>query len=256
MFAKIADVRLGMESTLVLGLSVWLAYAADRWIEGWRLPSEKTHTPRHQFYQRQRWPVAVIWVLVLATDLTLAFTRLGMREILAGCALLAAVLAYLLSHQLLHRHHPWRAPKEVCVAALLSGGAALFPLVNATVATRVLAPAVGLFALLCFVNCALISVWEREVDAMQGQTSLAQQFRGTASFSYTLPWMVALIAILFAVAETGIARDAGLCASVSGVLLGIVHHFEPRLGWQRARLLADAVLLTPLFPLIVSAAHG
>lgn len=42
---------------------------------------------------------------------------LSSRELEAGAALLLPpVLADLLSHQLVHRHHPWRVPKEVVVA--------------------------------------------------------------------------------------------------------------------------------------------
>jgi hypothetical protein len=251
MFARITGVPLGLAPVVVLGLSVWLAYTADRWIEGWRLPDEQTKTPRHRFYQQQRWSMAFLWLVVLAGDLVVAFTGLSMSEILSGWVLLVPVLAYLLSHQLVHRNSRWRAPKELCVAALLTAGAALFPLDRAPHAARLLAPALGLFALLCFVNCVLISVWEREVDAIQGQTSLAQQFRAATEWSHTLPWMVALIALVFTVAETGAPRAAAASACASGVLLWVIHRSEPRIGWKLARLLADAALLTPIFPLLV-----
>lgn len=249
MFARIGGVQLGFGPPLVLGLSVWLAYTADRWIEGWRLPREQTKTPRHRFYQQQRWPMAVLWLVVLGGDLAVAFSELTMREIVSGWVLLVPVSAYLLSHQLVHRNSAWRAPKELCVAALLAAGAVLFPFDRAPHAARLLAPAVGLFALLCFVNCVLISVWEREVDAIQGQTSLAQQFRAATEWSHTLPWMVSLIALFIAIAENGAPQAAAASACASGVLLGVIHHFEPRLGWKLARLLADAALLTPLVPL-------
>jgi hypothetical protein len=251
MFARIAGVQLGCAPAIVLGLSVWLAYTADRWIEGWRLPDEQTKTPRHRFYQQQRWPMAFLWLVVLAGDVTVAFTGLTTSELLSGWVLLVPVLAYLLSHQLVHRNSRWRAPKELCVAALLAAGAALFPLDRAPHAARLLAPALGLFALLCFVNCVLISVWEREVDAIQGQTSLAQQFRAATEWSHTLPWMVALIALIFALSETGAPRAAAASACGSGVLLWLIHRYEPKLGWKLSRLLADAALLTPILPLLV-----
>lgn len=250
MFARIADIRLGRAPVIVLGLSVWLAYTADRWIEGWRLPDEQTKTPRHRFYQQQRWPMAALWLVVLGIDLVVAFRGLAASEILSGWVLLVPVLAYLLSHQLVHRNSRWRAPKELCVAGLLAAGAVLFPFDRAPHAARLLAPALGLFALLCFVNCVLISVWEREVDAIQGQTSLAQQFHAATEWSHTLPWMVVLIALVFAVAETGAPRAAAASACASGVLLWVIHRAEPRLGWKLSRLLADAALLTPIFPLL------
>ena len=39
------------------------------------------------------------------------------------------------------------------------------------------------------------------------------------------------------------------CGLASSVLLGVVDALQGRLGWQRARVLADAALLTPLVPL-------
>ena len=43
-------------------------------------------------------------------------------EMERGLLLVMSVLAYLLSHQLAHRASPWRAPKELIVALLLTGG--------------------------------------------------------------------------------------------------------------------------------------
>jgi hypothetical protein len=116
----------GLRAPSILGASVWLAYAADRWIEGWRLKSDRIRPQRHHFYHRWRVPIAVAWTAVLAADLGFALSDLAPREITTGLLLLGAVAAYLLSHQLVHRHHPWRVPKEVCVAVLLAGGAVLF----------------------------------------------------------------------------------------------------------------------------------
>jgi len=253
LLARTARVALGWPHALVLGSSVWLAYAADRWIEGWQLAPGEARTQRHHFYQQWRWPVAVLWLLVLAADLATACTRFTLREFEAGLVLLAPVLAYLLSHQFIHRHHPWRAPKEVCVAALLAGGVALFPLAQPAVALQPLAGPLVLFTLLCFANCALISVWEREVDSSHGQTSLARQFRRGAAFSRALPWMLAAVAALLASTETGDDRLAAGCAIASSVLLGTIDRLEARLGWQLARVLADVALMTPLVLLVASA---
>ncbi len=251
LLARVAGVALGWPQALVLGSSVWLAYAADRWIEGWRLGPGQVRTQRHAFYQRGRWPVAAGWLLVLTTDLAIATSRLSHREIQAGLLLLAPVLAYLLSHQLIHRHHRWRAPKEVCVAALLASGTVLFIAARPDAALRPLAAPLALFALLCFANCALISVWEREVDQTHGQTSFTLQFRRGAAFSRRLPWALAAVAVLLVAAESGAARAAAACALTSSLLLAAVDRAEPRLGWQLARVLADVALMTPLAPLLV-----
>ena len=250
--AMLARVALGAapegRHALLLGTGVWLSYAADRWIEGWRLTEATVRTPRHRFYLRWRWPVFVAWTLVLIGALALAALRLDAREWLFSLALLAPALAYLLSHQFWHRHHPWRAPKELCVAGILTLGVAIYPLAEAKAlseALRLAGPAC-LFFLLALANCMLISDWERDVDVGHGQTSLALRFEPARSFARRLPGAVLVIASVFVLAHDGALRDAGLCAAASAAMLAGLARVAPRLGWARARVLADAALLTPL----------
>jgi hypothetical protein len=246
LLARVARVSLGPPEALVLGSSVWLAYAADRWFEGWRLAPGQIRTQRHAFYQRWRWPVAIIWMLVLLADVGTAVTLLTRQEFSAGLLLLAPVIAYLLSHQLVHRHRAWRLPKEICVAALFGGGGAVFLVAAPGFAWSPLVLALGLFSLLCFTNCALISAWEHHIDRSHGQTSLALQFDRGARLSRVLPWLLAVVAGSLAWWETGSARNAATCAALSSVLLGAVDRLETRLGPQLSRVLADVALLTPL----------
>lgn len=241
--ARAAGAPLAWPETVVLGLSVWLAYMADRWNEGWRLDTRDIRTPRHHFYQRFRWPVAGVWIAGLAVDLWLAVTRLTPADLAAGIALTAAVAVYLLSHQLVHRHRPWRLPKELCIAGLLTAGVAIF--LRGAPHPGDLAMPVVLFALLCFTNCALISVWERDVDRAHGQTSLALADQGNASLIRQLPWItlvVALAALPFAPADT---RALPALAAASALLLAAVDAAERAIGWPRARVLADVALMTP-----------
>jgi len=250
--ARVAGVAASGPRAFVLGASVWLAYAADRWIEGWRLEPGLIRTQRHRFYQRWRWPVAAAWGAFFAADLATALVALDRRALVAGCLLLAPVSAYLLSHQLVHRHHRWRAPKEACVALLLGGGVALFVVAAPAAALRPLAVPLALFVLLGFANCALISVWERAVDESHGQTSLARQFRRGEVIGRAFPWLLAAAALLAAGATGGAARTAALCAAASSLLLILVDRLQPRIGWPMARVLADVALLTPAVPLAAS----
>jgi hypothetical protein len=235
----------------VLGSSVWLAYSADRWIEGWRLAPDQIQTHRHRFYQQWRWPLFVAWAVVLAADVAVAVCGLTHAGLEAGALLLLLVAAYLLSHQLVHRGRAGRAPKEACVAFLLGSGAVVFTLVHPGATLRTLVLPLGLFMVLCFANCALISVWEDEVDRRHGQTSLALQFRAGSALARGLPWAVAALAAVSLVLGPPADRAAAASAAVSGVLLAIVNRSEPRTGRRAARVLADAVLLTPLVPLIL-----
>lgn len=247
LLARVAGLDLGWPGPAVLALSVWLAYAADRWIEGWRLDADVIRTPRHHFYQAHRWPVAALWLLALAADIVITLTHLDGRDIAAGLLLMVAVAMYLLSHQLVHRHRAWRVPKELCVAALLSGGTVVF-LMKTPQPSALMMP-LALFALLCFTNCALISVWEREVDRAHGQTSLALGDADHERLIRQMPFMIAALAGVAAVLGDGPARNAALSASVSGVLLAVVDRLERSAGSQPARVLADVALMTPALAL-------
>jgi hypothetical protein len=135
-------------------------------------------------------------------------------EFRAGLLILVPVAAYLLSHQLVHRNSPWRAPKELCVAVLLGAGAAAFTASRPGVRIEAMAAPLGLFVLLCFTNCALISVWEDEVDRIHGQTSLALQFARAPVLCRALPWAISLAS--GAAWLLGAEGRAAACAAASG----------------------------------------
>lgn len=244
-----AGVTLHAHHRVILGAAVWLVYAADRWIEGWRLETGQIRTQRHLFYHRWRWPVAVIWSAVAVAALGLAVARLTRAEFISGLLLLVPVLVYLLSHQLAHRHLPWRAPKEICVALLFAAGVMLFPWAADHHILRGIALPLVLFGLLCLANCALISLWEGEVDRTHGQTSLALQFPEGAPLVHALPWVIAVLAAGATLRANASLAPALSCAAASGALLGAVDGAHRRIGRQLARVLVDVALMTPWVPL-------
>ena len=254
-FARGLHVHSRPPEIIVLGASVWLAYTADRWIEAVRLPTIELQTQRHRFAARWRWPIMIVWLIFFAADVTLAFTGLSARELETGFLLLAAVAAYLLSHQLYHRHHPGRLPKEICVAVLITAGALLFPALTSGGALISLVLVALHFLALCLVNCLLISRWERDIDVAQGQQSLAlePQLRHAFRLVPVLPWLLALEsgALALRPPSNGFAdllwsHHFFLSIAMSAALLGVVDRREKHTGWQPARVLADVVLLTPL----------
>jgi hypothetical protein len=253
--ARSASVDTSATEIVVLGSSVWLAYAADRWIEGWRLIPENIRTHRHRFYQNGRWPIFALWVSVLGLDLAAATRGLSSAALRNGMLILVPVAAYLLSHQLVHRKSRLRAPKEMCVALLLGCGAALFAASRPGADLHAMAVPLILFVLLCFANCALISVWEDEVDRSHGQTSLAIQFGRAAAVSRALPWLIVALSGAVCLAAVPHAGAAAACAGASGVLLGVVDLAQRRTGRIAARVLADVALMTPLAWLLLGNAR-
>lgn len=249
LFAAVGGVRIGWAETTVVGASVWLAYAADRWLEAWLVPAETLITPRHRFYARFRSTVAGLWLSVLLADVVIAGLCLTRRELAAGFILLLPAIVYVLSHQFLHRGLRWRAPKELCIALLIAGGASVFVFAETAAWPSIVAP-VLLFALLCFANVALIGVWEAEVDRSQGQTSLARQFAPMSTLARLLPLGIAGVAAVAGSPPIGIAPVPAHCVAASAVLLVLLDRIESRVGWRLARVLADFALLTPLLPLL------
>jgi len=251
MLARVADVTLRPYHVVLLGLSVWLAYAADRWIEGWRLSKETVRTQRHYFFLRWRWPAFAIWLVVLVVGIGLAIYRFTPREWLASLGMLAATLLYVLSHQFLHRAQLWRVPKEICVAVIIALGSALYPATLATDKLQLLALSTGLFMLLCLANCLLISEWEHEVDLRHGQKSFAFQFSHARAFAEALPYGILALGIGIACLSDGATRTAAWCGAASATMLATLNAVHPKIGRELAHLLADVVLLTPLLALII-----
>jgi hypothetical protein len=251
LLAGAASVAVGPAEVAVLGCSVWLAYCADRWIEGWRLPPESIRTHRHRFHQQRRWPLAAVWFAVLCLDLATALGGLSGAEFRAGFLLLLPVAAYLLSHQFVHRKSRWRAPKELCVAVLLGSGAAVFAVSRPGADLGALAVPLALFVLLCFCNCALISLWEDAVDRSHGQTSLALQFGRAAAYTRAVPWAIFALSLAILILGGSRTRPAAACGAASGALLGLIDLSEGRIGRVRARVLADVALMTPAVPLLL-----
>ncbi|MCA8978001.1 MAG: hypothetical protein KDC98_24965 [Planctomycetes bacterium] len=248
MLAAVVAVRLQWHHAVLLAAMTWLVYAADRWIEGFLLAPGQVRTWRHWFYQRWRWHCLAAWLVVAAAGLVVAATRLSRAEGMAGAVLSVPVLVYLLSHQLVHRRHPWRLPKEILIAVLFALGTACLAYLHAEAAPERLVAPLLLFALLCFANCALIAVWETEVDRCHAQTSLVLQFPRSRGPLRALPWAIAAAAAWLAWQQDGAPRIAAGCAAASGLLLGALDLGHQRCGRQLARVLADVALMTPLLP--------
>lgn len=252
LLARIVGTKLEVYHVVLLGLSVWLAYTADRWIEGWRLTVRTVRTQRHYFFLRWRWPAFGVWLAVLIGGVGLAVMRFTPREWAVSLGLLAVVLMYLFSHQFLHRNHPWRVPKELCVAMIIALGAALYPAALSPERSGQLVAPVMLLVCLGVANCLLISNWERAVDARHRQTSLALQFTQTRRVAYGLPVGIALLGAGLALALDGASRNAAWCGVASAGLLFALACAQPLLGRERARLLVDVALLTPLIVLALT----
>ena len=154
----------GVGQRVILGLGVWLIYLADRLADAAREPSEDLATARHAFARRWKLPLLVLSATVAVDLVVIAPLTLPPRQFQAGLAMLAAAGTYF---WLIHRRNParWtaRLPKEAVVGAMFALGTAFFALCHPSWPAGTLVGAIILFGGVCFLNCALITSWERNV---------------------------------------------------------------------------------------------
>lgn len=221
----------------VLGLSVWLTYAADRLFDVRRRRPDQLLSLRHQFAKRRSSQLWKVWFGILALDLGIALTVLPPAYLLRGCVLLLVCLAY----TWLHRQFAERFfPKELFVAGIYTGGVLLF------VPAPVPAQGAVALALLCLLNCLIISHREREHDDALGVRSLnfhtgsATRIGLALGFCFLLP---------------GLPAALGVPLGISGVALFFVTLPPFTRSAESFRILADGTLLLgPLCSLLASAA--
>ncbi|MEO8052596.1 MAG: hypothetical protein ABI833_19485 [Acidobacteriota bacterium] len=219
LFARCFQVPLDPLAALLLLLTVWLIYAADRTLDAWRgdCPS-----PRHEFYRRHWRGLLPLWITVLALTAWLAAERLSPGLFLRGSILLAVVGVYFaLVHSSLLRLH-----KEAAVGVLFALGASLVAW------GKVKAPAdvatILLFSGLCWMNCVAIQQWE----------------------AGKLNWSPSIAAIVLACAAGALlyahrpVLGGAELASAFGFLL--LDRVRPRLSADAVRVLADVALLSPV----------
>jgi hypothetical protein len=244
-FARAMHLHLPFLPAFLLALGTWLLYVADRILDGLRQQQGELRE-RHYFHARHR--TAFLWAASLLVVLFAWFVLTRMRpEALRDDSWIGAfALLYLFAvHRRTTRANaPW-LPKELAVAILFAAATAvpawsrLGVSNGAGLGKEQLAPAVGFFAVLCWINCVSIEKWEA-----------GNPHSTTRWASLHLRSIVTMIA-LFSLAGALLAPSRGLMAVYmaallsSGLLLALDlrrNHFSP----LHLRIAADAALLTPL----------
>ena len=223
--AQILEFPINASAQIVLGLSVWLTYMADRLFDVAKRPIEQLHSTRHRFAKQHFRVLWGFWFNILIVNIGVALTGLSFNQLRNGAVLLALCLLYTALNQALSRRF---FPKEICVAIIYAGGVIVFLLPNA----KLWLPT-GTLTLLCLINCLMIGAKERCVDAALQVRSLAQ---------LPTPLIIALevtcgLSLYFM--DRAWALPIGLSL---GVLL-MIHANQKRLSVEAFRVLTDSALL-------------
>jgi hypothetical protein len=223
--ASVAGVAVPLAASAVLGLVVWAAYLIDRSLDARR---GLASADRHRVAGRNPLVWFGIAVAALASAAALAFAVLPGTHLRVGFVVLGAAVGYLAAVHLLRATSVLdRGLKEVSVGVVFAAGVSI-PLVVHAVPHADWLAGVGAFAALCWLNCALISVWESHDPA-------------------SLPGWVAALAGCTAVAAAlaaPMAVGAAVCASAAALVA--LHAVRARVSVRASRVLADVALLTPL----------
>lgn len=223
-FASFSHQAFNLAPASVLGLSVWLMYAADRLFDVKKRPLTELHSIRHRFTKRNARILWKFWFGTLFVNVSIALIGLKIHQLRNGSVLLIFCLLYTALNQKLSSRF---FPKELCVAIIYAGGVIVFLLP----AQDIWLPA-GLLMLLCLINCLIISKNERQIDAAMKVHSIAQ-------FLPKLPFALYLCCILM----LGILEQQWLLPfGLSLAALMLVHACQKRLSIESFRVLADSAL--------------
>ncbi len=205
--------------TLILGLSVWLVYTADRILDTLS-PCTGTESPRHQFARAYRWPLLAVALPVLVLDVGLAFVYLPAVHILSGFVLVAAVAARFCA-VVRAPGHGWR--KELWTAVIFAAG-----VWSPVLLSNPFRPGVLVFVLLCWWNCLAIETWERPI------------------LSRPLAAAAALLAVAAVVFFAWTHRPVALAEALSAGGFCLLAVWAQQFSANARRVAVDFCLLSPL----------
>lgn len=249
-FARAMRVSLPSHSLGVLALGTWLVYIADRILDGLRADLEYLR-PRHHFYAHHRRAFLLSGAMGAGVLLWLISSRMDLRARHEDTLLfLAALLYFLLIHRGSRQVERW-LPKELAVAILFASATAVPAWSRLSSGRLVLLPIVILFAALCWLNCVAIEAWENG-DRLRNSSRQNVTSNWSGVHLEQVALTLAAIGIGIGVAMLGNPARVWLlafAASISAMLLLVLHRRRRELSTLQLRIAADLALLTPLFVL-------
>jgi hypothetical protein len=245
MFAKIAGVDLPWLIHLILGLSTWCIYLADRIIDVIRYPQHAS-TSRHRFTQHHIRKLIALLIIGSICNLFLIIKFLPQNLLISGVITLGLVAMYYLIRLTSLKNIITIVPREVMCGMLFALGCAIAPHAYSTIPwshTPSLIIPVITFGMVCSASCILISIWEKEADDAAGDLSIVTTHSKFIHYIATSLTCLAVISISLAYF---FYWQAFLAVALSAILLRLTLHYEDRISPIHLRVLADTVFISPL----------
>jgi hypothetical protein len=248
LFVRCFRARFDVLSAVLLPLTVWLIYSADRVLDAW---SNSRSLPRHEFHGQHWRAILAAWIVAFAAAGWLAWKRLPDALFTRGLALLAVIAIYF---ALVHLWPRRRWPKEFAVAILFTAGVSLAAWQQIRTVADI--ATVAVFCCLCWINCAAIERWERRGRLPQTRTPLKPVVRlsrmgATLRTAVRLnAWPVRAPAIALGLTALLLLHERrpilGGAETLSAFAFAALDGAKDRLSTDALRVLADVALLTPL----------
>ncbi len=258
LFVRCFRVRFDLLAAVLLPLTVWLIYSADRVIDAW---THSRSLPRHQFHGQHWRAILTAWIVAFTAAGWLAWKRLPDALFTRGLALLAAIAIYF---ALVHLSPRRRWPKEFAVAILFAAGVSLAAWQQIRSAADI--ATIAVFCCLCWINCAAIEQWERRATFAEERTTLKPavrlpeacttlnrlpQERAILKTLVRLPaWPVRAAAIAVGLTALLLLYEQrpilGGAETLSAFAFAALDGVKDRLSADALRVLADVALLTPV----------
>ena len=244
LFARVFGADLPPVFHLILGLSVWCIYLADHLYDSIRAPETDVLTDRLRFTRRHSSTLSAITVAAATANLFLIIRHVPGSLIVTGLITAGLLGVYYLIRLKGNARLASAIPREILCGMIFALGCVIAPhafLANGSGWAFFFATI--LLGLVCSANCLLISVWEKEEDIAGNARSIA------TSPSRLIPQLAKALTglILLAAAMSFVGPwQIHLAVCLSTLCLRVMLRFEKRLSQQSLRVLADAVLLSPL----------
>ncbi|MGJ8645104.1 MAG: UbiA family prenyltransferase [Luteolibacter sp.] len=245
LFAKSFGINFPPIFHLILGLSAWCIYLADRIYDASSGMNPENGTDRMRFTSRHLRILLLVLVVATVVNVLLIVSHVPLHLIVSGLATASLLAVYYLIRLKCTSRIKSIIPREILCGMLFSLGCAITPHAYDTANRHPLAfwIAVGSFGIVCSAACILISLWERDEDLAMNDNSIATDHSKTGkSMALALPTLMLLCI------PAAIFGNWHIYASValSVLCLFLMLRFQEHLSKPQLRVLADAVLLSPL----------
>ncbi len=239
LFARTLHSHITASDRLVLFLTAWIIYLADRMADSFTIPSHAPISKRQRFCLGHRDFMITNMALIAIADAVCMIRGLERETVLFGALVATAIGLYLAINHLAPVIWGKVPLKEMSIGFLFALGAV------AAIAERnfSLATMTFFFGMLCALNCLSISVWERPLDLAQRRVSFATAQPALLRIPEFASWILAFGAFSLALNPT--LRWFALCIAISAVWIAILNR-AVSVGRDERVALADLVLLSPL----------